>query len=56
MWRTAPFSTLWSALGEHFSDPRLRQLFGRYATYVGSSPLQAPATLMLIAHVEQEGV
>ncbi|EED31436.1 methoxyneurosporene dehydrogenase [gamma proteobacterium NOR5-3] len=56
MWRTAPFSTLWSALDEHFSDPRLRQLFGRYATYVGSSPLSAPATLMLIAHVEQEGV
>lgn len=56
MWRTAPFSTLWGALGEHFSDQRLRQLFGRYATYVGSSPLSAPATLMLIAHVEKEGV
>lgn len=56
LWRTAPFSTLWSALDVYFSDPRLRQLFGRYATYVGSSPLQAPATLMLIAHVEQDGV
>jgi 1-hydroxycarotenoid 3,4-desaturase len=56
LWRTAPWQTLWSALGRHFSDPRLRQLFGRYATYVGSSPLSAPATLMLIAHVEQEGV
>lgn len=56
MWRTAPFSSLWGALGEHFTDQRLRQLFGRYATYVGSSPLQAPATLMLIAHVEQDGV
>ncbi|WP_439100827.1 1-hydroxycarotenoid 3,4-desaturase CrtD [Congregibacter sp.] len=56
MWRTAPFSSLWSSLGDHFRDPRLRQLFGRYATYVGSSPLKAPATLMLIAHVEQEGV
>lgn len=53
---TSPFATLWSALGEHFRDPRLRQLFGRYATYVGSSPFLAPATLMLIAHVEQEGV
>jgi 1-hydroxycarotenoid 3,4-desaturase len=52
----APFRSLWSALGQHFADPRLRQLFGRYATYVGSSPLQAPATLMLIAHVEQDGV
>ena len=51
-----PFETLWQALGEHFPDPRLRQLFGRYATYCGSSPFLAPATLMLIAHVEQEGV
>jgi 1-hydroxycarotenoid 3,4-desaturase len=56
MWRTAPYSTLWRELGRHFRDPRLRQLFGRYATYVGSSPLAAPATLMLIAHVEQDGV
>jgi len=54
--RTAPHATLWAALGEHFSDPRLRQLFARYATYVGSSPFQAPATLMLIAHVESQGV
>jgi len=53
---TSPFSSLWDALGEHFGDARLRQLFGRYATYVGSSPFLAPATLMLIAHVEQEGV
>jgi 1-hydroxycarotenoid 3,4-desaturase len=51
-----PFETLWSALSKHFHDPRLRQLFGRYATYNGSSPFAAPATLMLIAHVEQEGV
>jgi 1-hydroxycarotenoid 3,4-desaturase len=52
----SPFSTLWKALGEHFKDQRLRQLFGRYATYSGSSPFHAPATLMLIAHVEQQGV
>ena len=51
-----PFSSMWQALGKHFSDPRLLQLFGRYATYCGSSPWQAPATLMLIAHLEQEGV
>jgi 1-hydroxycarotenoid 3,4-desaturase len=56
LWRTAPFRTMWGALGEHFRDPRLRQLFGRYATYTGCSPFAAPATLMLIAHVEQEGV
>jgi 1-hydroxycarotenoid 3,4-desaturase len=51
-----PFSSMWSALGKYFSDPRLRQLFGRYATYCGSSPYLAPATLMLVAHVEREGV
>jgi 1-hydroxycarotenoid 3,4-desaturase len=51
-----PFDTLWSALGRYFHDPRLRQLFGRYATYCGSSPFAAPATMMLIAHVEQAGV
>ncbi len=51
-----PFDRLWDALGAHFSDPRLRQLFGRYATYCGSSPFLAPATLMLIAHVEARGV
>ena len=52
----SPFQTLWQALGEYFPDPRLRQLFGRYSTYCGSSPFEAPATLMLVAHVEQQGV
>lgn len=56
LWRTEPMRSLWTSLGDYFHDPRLRQLFARYATYVGSSPLAAPATLMLIAHVEQEGV
>lgn len=51
-----PFDGMWNALGEHFKDPRLQQLFGRYATYCGSSPFAAPATLMLIAHVEARGV
>ena len=51
-----PFTTLWSRLGRYFHDQRLRQLFARYATYCGSSPFAAPATLMLVAHVEQEGV
>ena len=54
--RISPFTTLWKALNEHFRDPRLLQLFGRYATYCGSSPFMAPATLMLVAHVEQDGV
>ena len=51
-----PFATLWGALSRHFHDPRLQQLFGRYATYCGSSPWSAPATLMLVAQVEQDGV
>ncbi|MEM0954428.1 MAG: 1-hydroxycarotenoid 3,4-desaturase CrtD [Pseudomonadota bacterium] len=51
-----PFTNMWKALQKHFQDPRLQQLFGRYATYCGSSPWRAPATLMLIAHLEQEGV
>jgi len=56
LWQISPFVSLWRALGEHFTDPRLRQLFGRYATYCGSSPFLAPATLMLVSHVEREGV
>jgi 1-hydroxycarotenoid 3,4-desaturase len=48
--------SMWRALRSFFSDPRLLMMFGRYATYVGSSPFEAPATLNLIAHVEREGV
>jgi len=54
--RLNPYQSLWNALGKYFHDPRLRQLFGRFATYCGSSPFQSPATLMLVAHVEQSGV
>jgi 1-hydroxycarotenoid 3,4-desaturase len=56
MFRLRPFETMWDALCRSFTDPRLRQLFGRYATYCGSSPFLAPATLMLVAHAEQSGV
>jgi 1-hydroxycarotenoid 3,4-desaturase len=48
--------SMWVALSSFFRDPRLRQLFGRYATYYGSSPFRSPATLNLIAHVERAGV
>jgi 1-hydroxycarotenoid 3,4-desaturase len=51
-----PMRSLWQQLQHEFRDPRMRQLFGRYATYCGSSPWQAPATLMLIAQVEMDGV
>ena len=52
----SPFTPYWEKLGSYFSDPRVRQLFARYSTYVGSSPFAAPATLMLVAHLEREGV
>jgi 1-hydroxycarotenoid 3,4-desaturase len=56
LWRINPYQSLWSAVCRHMSDPRLRQMFARYATYCGSSPFGAPATLMLVAYVEQQGV
>ena len=51
-----PFASLWGLLSRRFTDPRLQQLFGRYATYCGGSPWLAPATLMLVAQVEMDGV
>jgi len=49
-------ATLAEALQRQFTDVRLRQLFGRYATYVGGSPYQSPAVLGLIWHSEAQGV
>ncbi|MFK7942788.1 MAG: 1-hydroxycarotenoid 3,4-desaturase CrtD [Paracoccaceae bacterium] len=51
-----PPRTLWRSLCKQFSDPRLAQLFGRYATYVGGSPLESPDILALIWHAEASGV
>jgi 1-hydroxycarotenoid 3,4-desaturase len=48
--------TLKKLLENSFSDPRLRQLFGRYATYVGGSPDRSPALLSLIWDAEARGV
>lgn len=36
----------------YFTDPKTIQLFNRYATYNGSNPYQAPATLNVIPHLE----
>jgi phytoene desaturase len=49
-WRTMD-----AAIRSYVRSPHLRQLFGRFATYVGASPFQAPATLNVIAHVELAG-
>ncbi len=35
-----------------FRDPRVVQLFNRYATYNGSNPYRTPATLSIIPYVE----
>lgn len=37
---------------EMFTDARVVQLFDRFATYNGSTPYRAPATLMVIPYVE----
>lgn len=44
--------TMHEANEKFFSDKRLIQIFDRYATYNGSNPYSAPATLNLISHVE----
>ncbi|MGF1552336.1 MAG: 1-hydroxycarotenoid 3,4-desaturase CrtD [Paracoccaceae bacterium] len=51
-----PAANLFAVIADQLHDDRLRQLFARYATYCGSSPYRAPATLALIAHVERVGV
>lgn len=47
--------TMDAAIRSFVHSPHLRQLLGRFATYVGGSPYQAPATLNVIAHVELTG-
>ncbi|HST03755.1 MAG TPA: phytoene desaturase family protein [Chloroflexia bacterium] len=44
-----------TAVRRFFRDPRLVQLFDRYATYNGSSPYRAPATLAMIPYIELAG-
>ena len=47
-----PFRTVHNANSDFFTDAKLIQLFDRYATYNGSNPYLAPATLNIIPHVE----
>lgn len=44
--------TMHEANSSFFRNPKTIQLFDRYATYNGSNPYQAPATLNIIQHVE----
>lgn len=51
-----PRLTLARRLAARFRDPRLRQLFGRYATYVGGDPRAIPAVLSLVWEAEAAGI
>ncbi len=46
------FSTLNEVNEKHFQDPRIVQLFNRYATYNGSDPYQTPGIMNIIPHLE----
>ncbi|MGB9596595.1 MAG: phytoene desaturase family protein [Candidatus Poribacteria bacterium] len=52
LYQIDPFHSFHQGVSKFFSDPRLIQLFDRYATYNGSDPFQAPATLNIISYVE----
>ena len=47
-----PFRTMHGSISKFFNDEKTIQLFDRYATYNGSNPYKAPATLNIISHVE----
>jgi phytoene desaturase len=47
-----PLRSMDAANRSFFHDPRMVQLFDRYATYNGSSPYKVPATLNIIPYVE----
>lgn len=51
-----PGMSLARLLALQFRDRRLRQLFGRYATYVGGTPDRSPGVLALIWAAEAQGV
>ena len=46
------FRTMHKANQTYFKDKRVVQFFDRYATYNGSNPYEAPATLNVIPHLE----
>ncbi len=55
--RVRPWLNLQQLLLRYFSHPNTLAMFGRYATYVGSSPYQSPSIFAMLGHLElQEGV
>jgi phytoene desaturase len=51
--RIDAFRSMHQANESFFRDRRVVQFFDRYATYNGSNPYKAPATLNVIPHLEQ---
>lgn len=49
----APWRSLRGLGASYLSDPRLRMLLDRYATYTGSDPRRAPAALAAVPWAEQ---
>lgn len=47
-----PARSMAAGIDRHVREPHLRMLLRRYATYNGSDPRHAPATLNCISHVE----
>ena len=52
--KVATLRTLAAEVERRLSDPHVRQIFLRFATYNGSSPYQTPATFNIIPYVEAE--
>ncbi len=52
IWRLDVFKNLNRVNSDHFNNPKLVQLFNRYATYNGSSPFETPGIMSMIPHLE----
>ncbi len=52
--KVATMRTLADEVNRRITDPHLRQIFLRFATYNGSSPYLTPATFNIIPYVEAE--
>lgn len=52
IWKLDPLRTLHDRNRACLKNPKLVQIFDRYATYNGSSPYKTPSTLRMIAHLE----
>jgi phytoene desaturase len=52
LYQLDPFRTVHEGVASFFESDKVQQLFDRYATYSGSDPFRAPATLNIIPYVE----